>query len=722
MSGSHFSLHGVRFFIFLTLIWSTTGQTFAAIQQEKSAVQNAGFVEPAKLSPASSPPEQNSNSAAVKLPGAADDKSAKSASTPTRAELVTQLDRSIAADSERLEQARAELNDPQGEYYQSEKLFRECDELLKAKKMEAGKTSPEESVRLTELNSTIADMEKKWLLARQGFDLSIEKRRTIQEQVSAIEEKLKKNKDAAAKLLGASASPPEVTAAAPLPPVTVQAETPPSNSSATSPSPPTALPSPGAPLAPVTAPSPALVPVPGTGLLIPMDPAAARPPSKELIEAKNQVELKRDEATKAERAAQSISERVSALDKDIELESKLLTAVRKKADIAYQTVQTIDAEYEKTLQDESKRNELAAIWAKRREAQAQFKQAREESRQRSLRLDDLQTQRSSLKSEALEADADLEQKQQEVSGAEVEVLRLQNPFSLHNTLQWLIDHLPKIGIILLVMLTVRWITRVGGKRVISVMVQRSSRGTMQEREDRARTLVSVFRNALSILMTIGGVLMIFGELGIDMAPLMGGAAVFGLAVAFGAQNLIRDYFYGFVILIENQYKLNDVLKIGDISGQVEQITLRMTVLRDGEGNVHFIPNGKIDSVTNMTHGWSRAIVEVGIAYKENADFVMQVLTEIAFELKQDEMFGTFIIDDPEMLGVDSLGDSAVTLKMMIKTRTFKQWPVKREMLRRIKRRFDEMGIEIPYPHRTVFHRHELGVQEQLDIPRPKLAA
>ncbi|MGC4007206.1 MAG: mechanosensitive ion channel [Pirellulales bacterium] len=165
------------------------------------------------------------------------------------------------------------------------------------------------------------------------------------------------------------------------------------------------------------------------------------------------------------------------------------------------------------------------------------------------------------------------------------------------------------------------------------MVSRGARGSREEREDRAKTLLGVFHNAVSVTIVIGGTLMICEEVGIAAGPLMGGAAVFGLAVAFGAQNLIRDYFHGFVILLENQYKLNDTLRIGDISGQVEQITLRMTVLRDQEGNVHFIPNGKIDSVTNMTHGWSRTVLDVVVNYDEDPDHVIAVLRDVSAELR-----------------------------------------------------------------------------------------
>jgi small-conductance mechanosensitive channel len=715
--------------LFILIQLSATGSGLS--QDDAIQVKKVAFAEAAAPLPVPNPQTSPAEQSAAKRSG--DSPSLLKAPQQSRAEVITRLERAIQADSERLEKAHAELNDPESEYHVAEKAFRECDELLKTKKADLAIASTEANSDLTkQLRLETEELEKKWNLARERFDLSIEKRRTIQEQVAAIEEKLKGNREAAAQERGAIASPQDTaTTPTPLSTVAPPEVAPQVDLSAT-----VAMP-PASPQAAQAAPATNLAPVstaPVIGALSSPQEASAKPPSKELQEAQTQVEIKREEALKAEQNALSITERIEALDRDIALESKLAAAAQKKADIAFQTTQALDAEYEKALHDESKRAELIGIWDKRRDSQKLFKESREESRQRSVHLDELQTERAALQRDVLVAKHDLEQKQLEVSGAEGVLTELQNPLSLRNTLQWMIDHLPKIVGIALAMLLIRWFTRLGGRRLIKIMVQRSNRGTAKEREDRARTLVSVFRSALSIAVTIGGLLMIFEEIGISVAPLVGGAAVFGLAIAFGAQNLIRDYFYGFVILIENQYKLNDVLKIGDIAGQVEQITLRMTVLRDAEGNVHFIPNGKIDSVTNMTHGWSRAMIEVSIAYKENADFVMQVLTELAFELKQDPLFGPDMIDDPEMLGVDSLGDSAVTLKLMIKTRTFKQWSVKREMLRRIKRRFDEMGIEIPFPHRVVFHRHAVGDStnlqhiagddnsEQLPSANPKIAA
>jgi moderate conductance mechanosensitive channel len=135
-------------------------------------------------------------------------------------------------------------------------------------------------------------------------------------------------------------------------------------------------------------------------------------------------------------------------------------------------------------------------------------------------------------------------------------------------------------------------------------------------------------------------------------------------------------------------------------------TCRITVLRDLEGCLHFVPNGEIKAVTNMTHGWSRALFDLGVADKEDADQVMDVLMKLAQELRQDSKFGPLILDEPEMLGLDAMADSAILIEFFIKTRPLQQWTVKREMLRRFKRRFGELGIEIPFPHRTVYVRHQ----------------
>ena len=203
--------------------------------------------------------------------------------------------------------------------------------------------------------------------------------------------------------------------------------------------------------------------------------------------------------------------------------------------------------------------------------------------------------------------------------------------------------------------------------------------------------------------------MVFEAAGVNVATLLGGAAIFGVALAFGAQYVMRDYLNGFLILLENQYKMNDIITIDTVTGVVEKVNMRATVLRDLEGRAHFIPNGQIKAITNHTYLWARAVFDIPVAYKEDMDKVMGVLVDVGNELRADPLWQDRVTDEPVMLGVDKFQDSAVIIKFMIRTKDDQKWNVKRETLRRIKNRFDELGIEIPLPHRIIFERKDDAV-------------
>ena len=228
--------------------------------------------------------------------------------------------------------------------------------------------------------------------------------------------------------------------------------------------------------------------------------------------------------------------------------------------------------------------------------------------------------------------------------------------------------------------------------------------TTNQHEQRAVTLAGIFKSVSKIVIVLVAALTILGILGINTAPLIAGAGVAGLAISFGAQNLIRDFISGFFILLENQYRVGDVIRAAGVSGQVEDMNLRITVLRDLEGVAHFIPNGEIKVVSNLAKEWSRAVVNVGVAYKEDLDRVVSVLNTVGQELSRDPIFGQGILEPPQVLGVENFGDSQVTLRIVTKTRPLKQWETARELRRRIKAAFDREGIEMPYPHRVVYSR------------------
>ncbi|TFG90558.1 MAG: mechanosensitive ion channel family protein, partial [Candidatus Atribacteria bacterium] len=198
-----------------------------------------------------------------------------------------------------------------------------------------------------------------------------------------------------------------------------------------------------------------------------------------------------------------------------------------------------------------------------------------------------------------------------------------------------------------------------------------------ERAKRAETLVRITENVTQIVIFSAAALMCLREFGIDIAPLLAGVGIVGLAVGFGAQSLVKDVINGFFILLENRMNVRDVVEIAGKSGLVESVGLRVTVLRDLEGKVHVVPNGEITTLTNMTKEWSRAVLEIGVAYKEDVDNVIEVLKEVGDDLNNDEEFGPLLLEPMEMLGIESFGDSSVNIKLMFKTRPIMQWKVAR---------------------------------------------
>jgi len=219
---------------------------------------------------------------------------------------------------------------------------------------------------------------------------------------------------------------------------------------------------------------------------------------------------------------------------------------------------------------------------------------------------------------------------------------------------------------------------------------------------RAETLGRVVRYLIALVISAVAVMLVLAEVGVSLAPILGAAGVVGLAVGFGAQSLVKDYFTGFFLLFEDQIRTGDVVKVADIGGLVEDITLRHVRLRDYDGNVHFIPNSLITTVTNMSRQFAQAVADVGVAYRESVDEVFDVMKAVGADMRLDTVYGKKILDDLEIAGVERLDDSAVVLRCRFKVLPLEQWNVRREFLRRIKIAFDERGIEIPFPHLTVY--------------------
>jgi moderate conductance mechanosensitive channel len=223
-----------------------------------------------------------------------------------------------------------------------------------------------------------------------------------------------------------------------------------------------------------------------------------------------------------------------------------------------------------------------------------------------------------------------------------------------------------------------------------------------EAAKRAETLVRLLRQAIIIVIWVMALLIVLNELGVAVAPILASAGVVGLAVGFGAQNLVRDVISGFFMILENQVRIGDVAVVNGTGGLVEQINFRTLVLRDLSGVVHIFPNGTITTLANLTKQWSAYVFDIGVAYKEDTDRVVEILKQVGTELRADEHFGPLMVDDVEVFGVDRFADSAVMIKGRLRTLPIKQWEVGRQFLRRVKQAFDREGVEIPFPHRSLY--------------------
>lgn len=278
----------------------------------------------------------------------------------------------------------------------------------------------------------------------------------------------------------------------------------------------------------------------------------------------------------------------------------------------------------------------------------------------------------------------------------------------------LLRSLLRVGVILLI----AWVLLNLARRLIRVFRDYMG-GRAEDPEDQRRieTLARVFRYIATVIISLVAGMLALSELGISIAPILGAAGVVGLAVGFGAQSLIKDYFTGFFLLLENQIRQGDVVEAGGKGGQVEEVTLRYLRLRDFEGSVHYVPNGLITTVTNKSRGFAQSLIEVGVAYRENVDEAFAAMREVGAEMRACAEFGDRILEDLEIVGVESWADSAVILRCRFKVKPLEQWNVRREFLRRLKTAFEAHGIEIPYPHLTLY----AGVDKQGRAPAFRLA-
>lgn len=229
----------------------------------------------------------------------------------------------------------------------------------------------------------------------------------------------------------------------------------------------------------------------------------------------------------------------------------------------------------------------------------------------------------------------------------------------------------------------------------------AERAPSVEERKRVQTLGRVFRHAVSLTLIVVAVLVGLNTMGVSIAPILGAAGVAGVAVGFGAQSLVKDFFSGMFLLLENQIRVGDVVEIAGKTGVVEELTLRRTRLRSQDGAVHYISNGLITTVTNFSTEFAFAVADVSVSYKDDLDHVFSVMRATASAVRNDPAYRDAIVDDLDIAGVEQLADSAIVIRCRMKTIPAEQWRVRRELLKQLKVAFDSEGISIPYPHRML---------------------
>ena len=234
-----------------------------------------------------------------------------------------------------------------------------------------------------------------------------------------------------------------------------------------------------------------------------------------------------------------------------------------------------------------------------------------------------------------------------------------------------------------------------GKLETRLIAQSKNSGeTPGEATKRVETLIRLVRQGIRVVLWLTILLVVLKEIGVDVAPILASAGVVGLAVGFGAQNLVRDVISGFFFIMENQVRVGDVAIVNGTGGLVERMNFRTITLRDLGGAVHVFPNGTVNTLSNLTRDWSAYLMDIGVAYKEDPDHVIEIMRQVGAELREDPVLGRHMLGD--------IGDSAVTIKARIRTLPIRQWDVGREYLKRLKHAFDQAGVEIPFPHRTLY--------------------
>jgi moderate conductance mechanosensitive channel len=605
------------------------------------------------------------------------------ASTESDAERVARIEKVIASDKARLTALAADLT------VRADHFARMSAEVAKREaKLAAMRAQLEAAVDVDEtarIEKEIVAAEEKYELVKELSDLALQSEKAAREQILTLEQKIGIDQQALDEALGKVGMPESTDPAAG---TTVPGQ------------PTTQAPSQGGATPGVIPGMPAVPASPGA------PPGALQktvPETAEQIEARKQAATTAREAELAERAVLSFLERKAALQNQIDLEKSLLdTALQSKA-LADQALQIRQRELDEAKRSGSSKAAIAQAREKLDRIIVVLQELDQQIAQRENTLEGFSRRMQALYDEQAAVTQQAELKRKEAAAAQKQSVWLGSPLHPTNIARWGLTRGPNMLLVLIVVLVVLFVIRRSVHKVARATVGKGRRHR-RDATTRADTLALSFGSAATMIIGIVGIFLIFEAAGVDIATILGGAAVLGVAIAFGAQNLMRDYFNGFIILIEDQYELNDLVTIGSITGRVESVSLRTTALRDMKGKLHFIPNGEIKSVTNRSYEWARIVFDIRVAYKENVDQVMAEILAVAREVCADPKYKDGVMDQPEMLGVDAFTEFGVHIKCLLKTSPNDLFPIKREILRRIKNRFDELGIEIPMANAAALPR------------------
>jgi len=272
----------------------------------------------------------------------------------------------------------------------------------------------------------------------------------------------------------------------------------------------------------------------------------------------------------------------------------------------------------------------------------------------------------------------------------------------------------RVLVIFVITLIVLFITRRVIPKIISVRIPKIREESPDQLAVRSETLSRVVVQTVSAVVWVVALVMMLSTLGVNIAPLIATVGVAGLALGFAAQNIVRDYLHGFFIIMEDWYRVGEVAMIAGIGGLVEDLNLRRTVLRDLNGTKHFIPNSKVELASNLTREWARINLNVSVAYKENLDRVFGVINQVCQAFKDDPTWGPDMLTTPHVERVDNLGDNGIEIKILGDTKPIRQWALTGELRKRLKDRFDQEGIEIPWPHTKVYFGNTPGEADGQD--------